>query len=217
MIAPGSAVISGVASNPDLAGAGAVFQYGTTTAYGASTPRQPVSATTAAAQMTAPLAGLAPATTYHFRIVVTNATGGVAGSDHTFTTSQPTPAPGSQPKAPGAAPPKLAKLKVTPAALSLNQSATVSYTDTQAARTAFTLQRLMPGRLDGRACSKASKHNQRHKQCVRWVNAGVAFTHVDTPGQTTSGSQCVRPRASSREATTGSARPPAPTASSATR
>ena len=144
MIAPGSAVIAGVASNPDLAGAGAVFQYGTTTAYTGSTPRQPVSPMMTAAQLTAPLAGLTPATTYHFRIVVTNATGSVAGSDHTFITSQPTPAPGSQPKTPGAAPPKLAKLRVTPGALSPNHGATVSYTDTQAARTAFTLQRAMP-------------------------------------------------------------------------
>jgi hypothetical protein len=180
MIATGSAVISGVASNPDLAGASAVFQYGTTTAYSESTPGQPVSPTTAAAQLTAPLAGLAPATTYHFRIVVKNAAGSVTGTDHTFTTRQPAPAPGSLPQTP--APPKIAKLKITPAALSLNQSATVSYTDTEAARTAFTLQRAMPGRLDGRACSTATRHNRRDRHCARWVNAGATFTHADTPG-----------------------------------
>lgn len=178
MIAAGSAVISGVASNPDLAGASAVFQYGTTTAYSGSTPARPVSPTTAAAQLTAPLARPAPATTYHFRIVVKNAAGSVTGTDHTFTTSQSAPAPGSQPPAP----PKIAKLKITPAALSTSQSATVSYTDTQAARTAFTLQRAMPGRLDGRACSTATKHNQRHTHCARWVNAGATFTRADTPG-----------------------------------
>jgi hypothetical protein len=114
--------------------------------------------------------------------VVTNTTGSVTGTDHTFTTSQPTPAPGSPPKAPGSPAPKLAKLKVTPATLSVTQSATVSYTDTQAARTTLTLQRAMPGRLDRRVCSNASKHNHRHRHCVRWVNAGQTFTHVDAPG-----------------------------------
>lgn len=181
MIADRSAVVSGLASNPDLAGASAVFQYGTTTDYGASTPGQPVGPTTAATQLTAPLAGLPPATTYHFRIVVTNPAGSAAGTDQTFTT-QPVPAPGSQPTPPRAAPPKLAKLKVTPAMLSVNQRATISYTDTQAAMTTFTLQRALPGRIDGRVCSKASTHNQRHRHCVRWVNAGATFTHADTPG-----------------------------------
>jgi hypothetical protein len=178
MIAAGSAVISGVASNPDLAGASAVFQYGTTTAYSESTPGQTVNPTTAAAQFTAPLAGLAPATTYHYRIVVKNAAGNVTGTDHTFTTGQPAPAPGSQPKPPGAAPPKIAKLKITPSALLPDQSATVSYTDTQAARTAFTLQRAMPGQ----ACSTATKHNQGHKHCARWVDVGATFTRADRSG-----------------------------------
>jgi hypothetical protein len=182
MIAAGSAVISGVASNPDLAGASAVFQYGTTTAYSESTPGQPVNSTTAATQLTAPIAGLAPATTYHYRIVVKNAAGSVTGSDHTFTTSQPAPAPGLQPAAPATSPPKIAKLKITPAALSLNQSATVSYTDTQAATTAFTLQRATPDDLRGGACSTATKHNQRHKHCARWVNTGATFTHADRSG-----------------------------------
>lgn len=45
-----------------------------------------------------------------------------------------------------------------------------------------TLQRAMPGRLDGRACSTATKHNQRHRHCARWVNAGATFTRADTPG-----------------------------------
>jgi hypothetical protein len=184
MIAPGSAVVSGVGSDPDLAGASAVFQYGTTTAYSESTPGQPVSPTTAAAPLKASLVGLSPATTYHFRIVVKNAAGSVSGTDHTFTTSQPTPGSGAPPPAPARAqaPPKIAKLKVTPATLSVKQSATVSYTDTQAARTAFTLQRAMPGRLDGHGCSTATKHNRRHRHCVRWVSVRATFTHSDTPG-----------------------------------
>ena len=177
-IATTSAVVSGTASNPDLAGASAVFQYGTTTAYGMSTPAQALSPTTAAAQLSAPLTGLAPATTYHFRIVVTNAAGSVTGTDQTFTTAQPTTSAGSPPPVP----PQIANLKITPATLSLHRTATVSYTDTQAARTTFTLQRAMPGRLNGRSCATPTKRNHSHRHCTRWVNAGATLTHNDTPG-----------------------------------
>ena len=44
-VATGSAVLNGIASNPDLAPGSAFFQYGTTTDYGSTTPAQPVSAT----------------------------------------------------------------------------------------------------------------------------------------------------------------------------
>jgi hypothetical protein len=42
----------------------------------------------------------------------------------------------------------------------------VSYTDTHAARTAFTFQRMAPGRVDGSGCSAVTKRNQRHRQCA---------------------------------------------------
>ena len=177
-IATGSAVVSGTASNPDLAGASAVFQYGTTTTYGTSTPAQTLSPTTTAAQLSAPLIGLASATTYHFRIVVTNAAGSATGTDQTFTTAPPTTSAGSPPPVP----PQIANLKITPATLSLHRTATVSYTDTQAARTTFTLQRAMPGRLNGRSCAAPTKRNHSHRHCTRWVNAGATLTHNDTPG-----------------------------------
>ena len=79
-------------------------------------------------------------------------------------------------------PPQIANLKITPATLSLHRTATVSYTDTQAARTTFTLQRAMPGRLDGRSCATPTKRNHSHRHCTRWVNAGATLTHNDTPG-----------------------------------
>ncbi len=78
---------TGIASNPGLSSGTAFFQYGTTTAYGKSTPAQRVRATTAHSRLSAPLAGLSPATRYHFRIVVMNATGSVHGADQTFTTT----------------------------------------------------------------------------------------------------------------------------------
>jgi hypothetical protein len=63
-------------------------QYGTTTAYGLSAPGPTTLPpnTTAQGTITA-LAGLAPGTVYHYRIVATNAAGTGYGPDATFTTT----------------------------------------------------------------------------------------------------------------------------------
>ena len=63
------------------------LEYGTSTAYGSSAPCSPGSAGgNVVVAVSAGLAGLAPNTTYHFRIVATNAGGTAHGSDHTFAT-----------------------------------------------------------------------------------------------------------------------------------
>jgi hypothetical protein len=68
------------------------FEYGTSAAYGASVP-----APDAALGSEGPsavgqrLTGLQPGTTYHYRVVVVNAFGQVAGDDETFTTLPPQP------------------------------------------------------------------------------------------------------------------------------
>ena len=61
------------------------FQYGTTTGYGFTTAPQSHSENTYL-NMAANISGLAPHTTYHFRIVATNNAGTRYGSDKTFTT-----------------------------------------------------------------------------------------------------------------------------------
>lgn len=63
-----------------------VFQYGTTTAYGAQTPPTAAGSGTRSVAVTASVVDLSPATTYHFRIVATSAAGTRNGVDHTFTT-----------------------------------------------------------------------------------------------------------------------------------
>jgi hypothetical protein len=64
------------------------FEYGTTTSYGQKTPIPEGNAGTGLAQRTvwATASGLAPGTTYHYRVVATNALGSTAGADRTFTT-----------------------------------------------------------------------------------------------------------------------------------
>jgi hypothetical protein len=67
------------------------FEYGTTSSYGASVPCSslPAGTGTNAIAVSASLAGLASATTYHFRIVATNSAETSYGADKTFTTNSP--------------------------------------------------------------------------------------------------------------------------------
>ncbi|HWY18658.1 MAG TPA: hypothetical protein VNY27_08110 [Solirubrobacteraceae bacterium] len=64
------------------------FEYGTSTAYGQTTPFPQGSAGEGLGSRTvwAAAKGLAPGTTYHYRVVATNALGAVEGADRTFTT-----------------------------------------------------------------------------------------------------------------------------------
>ena len=68
------------------------FDYGTTTDYGSSTPTAGPERGNAGKSVSADVTGLAPSTTYHFRLVATNPSGTATGADATFTT----PAQGQQ-------------------------------------------------------------------------------------------------------------------------
>jgi hypothetical protein len=61
------------------------FQYGTTSAYGATTPETVLSGD-GRRTVTADVSGLAPATKYHFRLIARNAKGLAKGADRVFTT-----------------------------------------------------------------------------------------------------------------------------------
>jgi hypothetical protein len=80
-----TAVIGGTV-NPNAQATTYHFEYGRTAAYGQSTPSQTLTAGQIAQPVSAALAGLSPATLYHYRLVATNATGTSAGADATFTT-----------------------------------------------------------------------------------------------------------------------------------
>lgn len=70
------------------------FEYGTTEAYGSSTPSPEGSAGEGfgARVVWASAKGLTPGVTYHYRVVVTNGLGTSTGADQTFTTETPTQA-----------------------------------------------------------------------------------------------------------------------------
>ena len=62
------------------------FEYGTTTAYGASTASQNIGAGTSIVPLQAAIGALTPNTTYHYRVVATTSSGTVYGPDRTFRT-----------------------------------------------------------------------------------------------------------------------------------
>ena len=63
------------------------FQYGTTSAYGASTSSTAAGNGTITLQFNVAVSGLKPETTYHYRVVATNSAGTTNGQDRTFTTT----------------------------------------------------------------------------------------------------------------------------------
>jgi hypothetical protein len=62
-------------------------EYGTSTSYGTKTPAASAGSGTSTKSVSAAVTGLTGGTTYHFRLVATNATGTTNGADQTFTTS----------------------------------------------------------------------------------------------------------------------------------
>jgi hypothetical protein len=64
------------------------FEYGTTALYGTATPAGSAGAGNRRVAVTADIGGLAPATTYHYRLVARNALGVRRGADRTFRTQR---------------------------------------------------------------------------------------------------------------------------------
>jgi CSLREA domain-containing protein len=89
-----SATITGLAGNPHVDPGTTFFQFGTSTAYGQTTPAQPVAAlsrksrakarASVAASYSASLRGLKAGRVYHYRIGATNRDGTSLGLDRTF-------------------------------------------------------------------------------------------------------------------------------------
>jgi hypothetical protein len=77
---PGALNPEGLAGNYD-------FEYGTSSTYGSSTPSVGFAAGASSLSVSAAVGGLAPATTYHFRLVASSAGGTDIGSDVSFTTT----------------------------------------------------------------------------------------------------------------------------------
>ena len=75
-------------ANPNGQSTTVVFEYGTSTSYGAKTSAKTISGGSSA-NVSISATGLAPSTTYHARVVAENAAGTTNGNDVTFTTTGP--------------------------------------------------------------------------------------------------------------------------------
>jgi hypothetical protein len=85
-----TATVSG-SVNPEGARANVSFQFGTTTAYGQTTPAQTTGPDNAADAFSAALTGLPAGTTIHYRAVATSDFGTQVGADQTLTTQKAPP------------------------------------------------------------------------------------------------------------------------------
>jgi hypothetical protein len=81
-----AAVINGTV-NPNGFSAEAYFEWGTSIAYGTTTTAQLVGSGTTAVNVMATLTGLTPTTLYHYRLVASDGTVTINGSDLQFTTA----------------------------------------------------------------------------------------------------------------------------------
>ncbi|HYP56129.1 MAG TPA: hypothetical protein VEQ41_07505, partial [Solirubrobacterales bacterium] len=86
-LAPTKATLNGTV-NPNGSETTYQFEYGTTIGYGTKAPASPksIGSGTSPVEVSEGVEGLAPGTTYHFRLVATNAKGTTEGPDQTFTT-----------------------------------------------------------------------------------------------------------------------------------
>ena len=68
------------------------------------------------------------------------------------------------------------------ASIAKRAGAAVSYRDSQAAITTFTVLRARPGRRTAHRCGVVTKANKKRKRCTRYVKAAGSFTHNDRAG-----------------------------------
>ena len=85
-----TAILS-AAVTPNGAATTVSSQYGMTTSYGSTTTSQSIGSGNSPINVTANLTGLAPGTTYHYRVSASNTNGTTLGNNGTFTTSLPLP------------------------------------------------------------------------------------------------------------------------------
>ena len=175
------------------------FVWGPAAGPGQRTADETLTRGTVDAKVGASIGGLIPATTYRYHVVATNADGTTTGQDQTFT-AQAAPAgtgtatTGTSATGPTTTTPSpvLTRLTLTPQAFRpatkahrSHRGTAISYTDTAAAKTTFTIQRRFAGIVTGGRCVAAPKkasRGTRPKRCARYVLLRGRFTHSDAAG-----------------------------------
>ncbi|HEY7629645.1 MAG TPA: choice-of-anchor Q domain-containing protein [Thermoleophilaceae bacterium] len=175
-----SATLGGSAANPDLFGGGSVhFDFGTSSSYGSQTAPQAIGGPAGTTAFAASVSKLKPNTLYHFREVVTNPEGTSAGGDRTFRTASPAPRLSRL----GLKPSKLvAAAGRGPSLTAAKTGAKVSYRDSLAATTTFTVQVKRSGFRSGKRCVAKRPSHGKAKRCTLFKSLG-SFRHKDKAGK----------------------------------
>jgi virginiamycin B lyase len=159
-------------------------EYGPVGGATTTTPEHVLGAISTDTAVSAVLTGLRPGTAYRARVAVTNPTGTTPGAYLSFKTraspGRPKRPPPPHPR-PGPGPaPVLSRLTLTPP--TFRTAATISYRDSEAATTTFTVLQRRPGIRKGKRCVKAPKHPPAKRgRCMRLVVLG-SFTNADRAG-----------------------------------
>ena len=176
------------------------FQYGTSNAYGASTASQSAGSGLTGQPITAVLPGLAPMTTYHYRVVATSAAGSMSGGDMTFTTSASQSGGGPHLR------PVLSAFAISPRTFALagrrvngrcvpatranhthrrctrSIKLRITYQLDIPARVTITLTRALPGRRVRGHCVTPTRINRHHPACTRLTAVHGALTGPGNQG-----------------------------------
>jgi hypothetical protein len=181
-IATSGATVMGTV-NPGGAATTYQVEYGTTSSYGLTTAAADAGAGTDPVSVRVALGGLTADTTYHYRLVATNASGPARGADATFATK------------PSETPPVVVRaLRIAPAAF--RTAARVAFSLPTAARVRFAVQRALPrgrwravpgtfvrsGRAGANAFSFAGRVRGRRLGAGAYRLAAQALDATGTPG-----------------------------------
>jgi hypothetical protein len=170
----------GASVNPNEQDATVAVRFGTSTAYGSTTPAQDIESGNTPVGFNAHLTGLTPGTTYHAQITAANADGSSTSSDITFTTTDTSTSP-----PPAAKPPSVSNLAQSTVrwrerrALPRNRSrrpplgTTFRFALDQPAAVRFAFVRSFRGRRVGRKCVAQHPHNQHHMPCTGKLASGT--------------------------------------------
>ena len=165
------------AVDPNGRATGLRFAWGETDAYGQVTATDDVGAGEDPVERTAALTGLAPGTTYHYRVEAIREGGqvAVAGTDGPFTTAPApvTPQPIVRPSVDRTAPAFSGKPKVKlTKAGKKNRRATFSFSLSEPATVTAVVTRAAPGITKGKRCVAVPKRKPKGaKSCTRQLNA----------------------------------------------
>jgi len=168
------------------------FDVGPTTAYGAATASVSVGADSSSHPESQTLTGIAPGTTVHYRIVASNSAGTSFGADQQFVTGS-TVSPAATPPAGTPQPPVITAFDLTPKAFRAARSgpsaqttrqrgSRVSFTVSEPAVVAFTVQRGFTGRRVGGHCRRRTRRNRGRRRCSLFRAVPGSFTVTGHPG-----------------------------------